>query len=464
MLRGKMFLNREEEIIRIKEVLDLKKAYSKAILIYGLRRVGKSTLIKEALSNYEGTVISYLAVDDTFDSNLRQFAAVAAMTLNMPYLNSVNDITAILSFIASTGRKIVIVLDEYPLLKKRFQGGNLDSYFQRSIDSLPDNLTFIFCGSYLSTMKKMSEYDEPLYGRFDLELHLKTFDYLDSSAFYENLSPYEKVAYYSVFGGFPFVLERLRPEKGLEWNIKRAFLDRWDAVYSTINEILLTEISKLEYSSAILSYLKNGKSRNNEIASAINTSTSVVSKELSRLIEMDLIEKNNPINRKDDAKKTFYEISDNLLRFFYTFVIANRNYIFHYGADATFDNLVAPQLNAYVSRRFERIVKEYITRMIKERREKSFIETGTYWYDLPKQKKNGEFDVVIKLQDGYTVIECKFLKEKMSLSMAIEEEKKIHSIEELEVKKIGFANPNGFDFSAKNGDYLLFSGEDFYYR
>ena len=102
--------------------------------------------------------------------------------------------------------------------------------------------------------------------------------------------------------------------------------------------------------------------------------------------------------------------------------------------------------------------------MIKERREKSFIEAGTYWYDLPKQKKNGEFDVVIKLQNGYAVIECNFLKEKMSLSMAIEEEKKIHSIEELEVKKIGFANPNGFNLSAKNGDYLLFSGEDFYFR
>lgn len=457
-----MFFNRTNEISRIKEVLSLKKNHSKAILIYGLRRVGKTTLVKNALSDFNGIVINYLAVEDTFNSNLSQLAKCAAAALSMPHLAVIKDIEALLSFIGNTGKQIALVIDEYPLLRKSFRDGNLDSYFQRMIDTLGDNLTFIFCGSYLSSMRKMLDYNEPLYGRFDLEIHLKTFDYFDSSAFYENLSSYEKIQYYSVFGGFPFVLERLRPENGISWNIKRAFLDSWDTVYSTINEILVTEISKLEYASAVLSYLKNGKARNNEIASVVNASASSISKELSRLIDMDLIEKNNPINRKDDAKKTFYEISDNLLRFFYSFILPNRNYITLYGAEASFDNLINPALETYISRRFEQIVKEYIIRLIRERKNNNFLDVGTYWYDIPKEHRNGEFDCVIKLESGYIVIECKHLKHPLPLSMAEEEERKILDIKELDIKNVGFASTSGFSFNNHSKDWILISGDDLY--
>ena len=456
-----MFLKREKEIARIREILDMHKSTSKAILVYGLRRVGKSTLIQAALSEFDGVIISYLAVEDTFASNLSQFAECASKALDMPALSAVKNLDALLSLIAGTGKKIAIVLDEYPLFKASFRKGNLDSYFQRSIDNINDNVTFIFCGSYLSSMKQMSKYNEPLYGRFDLELHLKPFDYLDSAAFYPELSPYEKIQYYSVFGGFPFVLERLRPEKGLAWNLKRAFLDNWDAVYSTINEILVTEISKLEYAAAILAYLKNGKARNSELASAINASASSVSKELLRLMDMDLIEKNNPINRASDAKKTFYEISDSLFRFFYTYVLPNRNYIVNYGAEAAFDNLVEPSLDTYISKRFEKIVKEYAVRVIRERRNKDYLAVGTYWYDLPKEGINGEFDCVIQMKDGYTVIECKHFKEPLTISVALEEEKKIKAIKELKIKGVGFACSSGFDFENPD-DWVMLSGRDLY--
>ena len=100
-----MFLNREKETERIREVVRMNKSHAKAILVYGLRRVGKTTLIQNALSGYEGTVISYLAVEDTYLSNIRQFAKCAADALNMPYLSSVDDMDALFSIIADTGRK-----------------------------------------------------------------------------------------------------------------------------------------------------------------------------------------------------------------------------------------------------------------------------------------------------------------------------------------------------------------------
>ena len=42
-----------------------------AVLIYGKRRVGKSTLIKEAAKEFGGVVINHLCVTSTFDGNLK---------------------------------------------------------------------------------------------------------------------------------------------------------------------------------------------------------------------------------------------------------------------------------------------------------------------------------------------------------------------------------------------------------
>ena len=37
------------------------------------------------------------------------------------------------------------------------------------------------------------------------------------------------------------------------------------------------------------------------------------------------------------------------------------------------------------------------------------LDIGTYWYDNPKEKKNFQFDVVGKREDGYIFYECKFM-------------------------------------------------------
>ncbi len=58
------------------------------------------------------------------------------------------------------------------------------------------------------------------------------------------------------------------------------------------------------------------------------------------------------------------------------------------------------------------------------------------------------------------LIECKYLKYRMGSSVAVSEEKKIRMIDGLDVKVIGFASANGFDFDS--ADFLLISGEDLY--
>ena len=74
-------------------------------------------------------------------------------------------------------------------------------------------------------MKELLEKDNPLFNRFSLILHLKEMDYFDAAAFYPGLSPYERIAFYSVFGGSPNALSLINQEASLEENIKALFLN-----------------------------------------------------------------------------------------------------------------------------------------------------------------------------------------------------------------------------------------------
>ncbi|WP_353736221.1 ATP-binding protein [Ruminococcus sp.] len=41
---------------------------------------------------------------------------------------------------------------------------------------------------------------------------------------------------------------------------------------------------------------------------------------MKELLDMEIIQKTDPINRRNDKKKQFYEIVDNLMRFYFTFI------------------------------------------------------------------------------------------------------------------------------------------------
>ena len=60
-----MFYGRKKEINLIKSIFN---ENNKAILIYGKRRVGKTTLIKEAIKEYDS--IYFECLEDTIEKNI----------------------------------------------------------------------------------------------------------------------------------------------------------------------------------------------------------------------------------------------------------------------------------------------------------------------------------------------------------------------------------------------------------
>lgn len=119
-------------------------------------------------------------------------------------------------------------------------------------------------------------------------------------------------------------------------------------------------------------------------------------------------------------------------------------------------------LNDFVPKAFEKIAKQYLIRKNMEGLIKPFIEDiGTYWYDNPKEKKNGQFDLVTKSKDGYIVYEVKFTNSKIDNKIVKEE---ISQIAETNLNPInfGFVSKSGFDISNDN-NYILISLDVIYY-
>ena len=159
-----MFVGREKELIELEREL-LNWRHKTAVLVYGKRRVGKSTLVNKAADSFDGIVVNHLCVSSSFEGNLEMIYKSVATALSLP-LMSFESIYAMMDYLGTLDKKILLILDEYPYLKQTKKQGEVDSVFQAVIDRLPDNVKIILCGSYITVMKELLEESNPLFGRF----------------------------------------------------------------------------------------------------------------------------------------------------------------------------------------------------------------------------------------------------------------------------------------------------------
>lgn len=452
-----MFIAREKALKELTEQLNSKK--KTAVLVYGKRRVGKTTLIAEAAKSFSGVVIEQLFTNTTLSGNIALFGATVCEALNLPPVRfqTLNDI---FEFLKSQKRDILVVMDEYQYLKQSGKKNEVDSLLQDIVDHLTPQVKVVLCGSYITIMKELLERENPLFGRFTHILHLEEFDYYDAAKFYPEANVRRKISNYAIFGGSPFVLENLEENRSLKENIVNLLLPETGILRSYMENIILKEIQKA-YDIRIFEALGNGKKRYSEIQSALGgDGNGLLDKQLKTLIQMESISKVAPINKQNDKKKQFYEITDNLMRFYFTFIFNRTGQIARLGEEAYFDTYIAPSLDQFVARRFEEQVRQYFGRVVRTGQRKDILDYGTLWYDDPKTKTNGEFDCVLKTKSGYELYECKFYKDPMRVKECEAEETQMRSIPGVDPVKIGFVCSAGFHFS--DSPYALIAGEELY--
>lgn len=105
-----MFIGRERELKELRNELNRKG--KSAILIYGKRRIGKSTLIAEALKGYKGMIIDHLCIKSTYEGNLEMLYRNVAQALGIPQFKF-DRLQELFDFLGKQKKSIVLVMDEY---------------------------------------------------------------------------------------------------------------------------------------------------------------------------------------------------------------------------------------------------------------------------------------------------------------------------------------------------------------
>lgn len=451
-----MFIGREKELALLQQ-----DYIGKAVMVYGKRRVGKTTLIQKALKSSSYRTVYFECLKGTVQDNISGFVQELVRAKILPVPLNFSTMQDVFAYLNALPEKIVAVIDEYPYLKAMNDSATIDSIFQNIIDNRLLNIELILSGSHIGMMKDTLQEKNALYGRFAVTIKLNELNYLEAAKFYPDKTPYDKVAHYAIFGGSPFVNQALNPATTLRENIIRTVLNPVSAVYLYASQLLLSDYSVKINAERIFAVIGNGKKRYTEIEDKLDVKkTGNLSKQMKSLVDLEIIARNSPINKLGDNKKSTFEINDNLLRFYFTFIYKNASALQVLGGEAFYDEYIAPALTDFISRRFEGICRDYFSLQVRSGKMKGIRNIGSYYYDDPVHRKNGEFDVALELADGYEIYEAKYYAQPMTLDEIHREIHQVEAIKELTVKQIGFIAIDGF--AEREESYLYLDGNDIF--
>lgn len=433
-------------------------------LVYGRRRIGKSELIKQCLRESDITSIYYECKQTSELNNAESLAEIVSEVFGFPR-PAFSGLEELLRFLfeKSVEEKLILVLDEYPYIRECVRG--LDSILQSLIDRYKDRSRFklIVCGSYVDTMRELLDRQNPLYGRVDVTIELKPMDYYESAYFYSSFSDEDKVRLYSVFGGVPYYNRLIDASRTVRENMISLIASPGARLENEVAMYLNSEISKITNANEVFETLAKGFSKYKDILDQSHVSSGPTLVDvLDKLIRMDLVKREAPINDESNRRKAGYFISDNLSLFYYKYIFRNISRLGIMNPDVFYDRYIREDFETkHVPHVFEEIGKQYLIRKnIAGRMEEPFYKIGKYYYDDPVLKKNGEYDIVTQDDRGYIFYEAKFRREPLTAGMI---EAEIRQVKEagLPCYKYGFISRGGFE-QKEPADIILIELRELY--
>ena len=191
-------VNRQQEIKTLNKEFEKNLSFT---VIYGRRRVGKTTLIKEFIKDKKAFYFFADKQNETIQIN--RFKNQLGEYFDDDFVKKIEikDWDTLFDyFISKLGNeKFVLVIDEFQylcMINKSFS-----SIFQRIFDEKlkEKNIMIILCGSLISMMySEVLAYDSPLFGRRTAQIKLKPIDFKYYSEFFKDISHHSLIEMYSI--------------------------------------------------------------------------------------------------------------------------------------------------------------------------------------------------------------------------------------------------------------------------
>ena len=406
-----MFLGREKELESLEKMYK-KKSFQMAV-VYGRRRIGKTSLLNEFIKDKNSL---YLPAEEVNDSlNLQKFSRLLGEKLGIKNFPAVADWNAFFDLIKEQlgDQHLAIVIDEYPYAASANK--SLNSILQHVIDyEFKDtNIFLILCGSSMSFMENQVLGEKsPLFGRRTGQLKINPLDYYESSRFYPNASDEDKIRYYACIGGTPYYLSLIDEELSFEENLRELYFEINGYLNNEGILLMKQEFREPANYNAVLQAIASGSNTLGEIAGFTKLENSLISRYLITLQELNYIERVIPFGSNPLKGKTSqYQITENFIAFWYRYVFSVRTEIERGNGDIYFA-LAMDDLPNFIGPIFEEVSRQYLRRLNGQGKLPFIAKSFGKWWGKDKKGNVQELDVVVESITSKELIlgECKWRK------------------------------------------------------
>ena len=106
-----MFIGREKELVLLQQ-----DYIGKAVMVYGKRRVGKTTLIQKALDNCPYQTVYFECLKGTVQENIDSLVDELVRAKILPVALSFSTLQDVFTYLNTLPQKMVVVIDEFPTI------------------------------------------------------------------------------------------------------------------------------------------------------------------------------------------------------------------------------------------------------------------------------------------------------------------------------------------------------------
>ncbi len=393
LMSRQKFIGRERELEFLEREYNSERA--EFLVIYGRRRIGKTELVLHFARDKPH--VYFLATERPYRDNLRELQRLLSEFLDDELFGRVafEDIDELLMAFAERigGKRVILIIDEFPLLVEHHRP--VLSLLQKAWDLKLSwtKIMLILCGSSVSAMEsEVLAYKSPLYGRRTGQWQLTEIPFFHIGEFLPDYAVNDLVKTWGVVGGIPAYLLQFDPKKGFDKNVVENVLSKGAFLYEEAEFLLREELREPANYFAILQAIASGRSHFGEIVSSTGLDKSLVSKYLSVLQRLGIVEREVPVTAtlKEVRKRGLYSISDNYFAFWFRYVLPNKGYLEAGLAGEVWERSKG-DFNAYMGSVFEKLV----------RNPEVFLKlTGFHFTKLGRWWHRGEEIDLVALNEG----------------------------------------------------------------
>lgn len=405
------FYDRHQEMAFLRETREQAKTVARFTVLTGRRRIGKTTLIREA---YKDESFVYFFVARKAESDLCEvFLEEVSEKLGIPTLGSSRKFSDIFRYLLelSVSRSFTLVIDEFQDFFRVSKG--IFSEMQDIWDKYEktSKINLVVCGSIYSLMQKIfKDRKEPLYGRNTAELRLRPFRPSVLKEIMADTKPgYSKedlLALFTFTGGVAKYVNLLVDAGALDKDAMIRHIVSANSTFLSEGKNNLIEEFGKDYGIyfSILACIARGKNTRSEIEDVIGKEVGGYLTNLEN--EYELIAKRQPLFEKSTTKSVRYELGDVFYSFWFRFVF-KYSYIIEIENYGKLQEIIQRDYNTFSGLMLER----YFHQVAMESDE--FTRIGRWW----DRKGENEIDMICadELEDKATFYEVKRQKDEISI-------------------------------------------------